>query len=189
MKKIIAIIVGAFLVVSVVIGGMWIGAYNGAVKRQNTVVEYQGNVHAALSNRYEKIGVFIDAIEGANATVLAYLETITDARSDFAAAIEAGNASLADSEAETVDGTFVTLVSYMEDNPDSYNTVGLYSGFMSEFSASTNAVTFAINEYNESVTNYNNHIDTFPNLIFLGSWEAKTPYSLDNYSQPLPTFN
>lgn len=77
----------------------------------------------------------------------------------------------------------------MEDNPASYQTVNLYGGFMGEFAASTNAVTYAINEYNDIVAVYNTHIEIFPNIIFLTN---KTPFATwtpPNYDTELPTFN
>lgn len=188
MKKIILIVSGALAVLAIVVGSFWVSAYNGAVVREAEVVEARGNVYAALEGRYVKVDILIDAIEDANATVTGYLTIIADAREAFASAIENGNASAADEATALVDGTFVTLVSYMEDNPDSYNTVGLYSGFMSEFTASTNAVTYSINIYNGNVTTYNTHIRTFPNVIFVGSRPVYTPYELTYYNVALPTF-
>ncbi|OQA38112.1 MAG: NADP-dependent 3-hydroxy acid dehydrogenase YdfG [Parcubacteria group bacterium ADurb.Bin316] len=135
-----------------------------------------------------KVDVLIDAIEDANTTIEGYLTIIADAREAFAAAIENGNAAAADEAAALADGTFVTLVSYMEDNPDSYNTVSLYSGFISEFTASTNAVTFMIITYNGTVTDYNTHIKTFPNIIFVGGRAIYNSYELTNYNVELPTF-
>lgn len=76
----------------------------------------------------------------------------------------------------------------MEDNPDSYNTVNLYSGYMAEFSASTNAVTTAILKYNTSVTDYNNHIEKFPNNLLVGTRDKHVPYEVTNYNASLPTF-
>lgn len=189
MKKIILLVSGAVAVVALIISMMWISAYNGAVTREAEIVEKQGNVHAALSARYEKVGALIDAIEGANATVLGYLETIADARTAFANALAAGSQAAADAAADTIDATFITLLSYMEDNPDSYNTVNLYSGFAAEFSASTNLVTGSIILFNVAVTNYNTHVQTFPNNIFLGGRALYSPYELTNYNVPLPTFN
>lgn len=75
------------------------------------------------------------------------------------------------------------------DNPASYNTVSLYSGFASDFSASTNAVLNAIDYYNDSVRDYNNHIQTFPNFLFLGNKTPYQSYSISNYNTQLPTFN
>jgi len=189
LKRIILIASAVFAVFAIVTAGFWIGAYNGAVTREAEVVEARGNVHTALQGRYDKVGTLIDAIESANATILGYLETITSARTAFATAIGNSNSAAADQAAQLVDGTFLTLVAYMEDNPDSYNTVSLYSGFMAEFSASTNLVTGTIMVYNEAVTAYNTHIQTFPNNIFVGRRAPYSSYELTNYSTSLPTFH
>jgi len=176
------------VVVLVVLGGIWINAYNGEVTRNNAIEKQRSDVHATLGSRYDKVLAFIDAIEGANATVTGYLNIIKDARIAFAEAIDNGELMNADAESDTIDSTFVTLLAYMENNPDSYNTVSLYSGFMSEFSASTNAVLNAIETFNESVESYNNHIQKFPNNMFLGEKEPYTSYSIENYNTTLPTF-
>ena len=189
MKKILIIVAGSLTTVFVIIGALWIAAFNGAVRKDAVVSEARGNVHASLSARYEKVVVFIDAIEDANATVLTYLETIMDARTAFADALDNNNNAAADDAATTLDGTFVTLVAYMEDNPESYNTVGLYSGYLGEFSASTNKVRFDIGEYNAAVRIYNTHIQTFPNNLFVAGRVALTEYSLSNYTATLPSFN
>lgn len=189
MKKIYYYVIGIVALLAVVVGGTWISASNGAVTKENAIIENMGNVHAKLSGRYEKITAFIDAVEGANATVQGYLDTIMTARAAFADAIAAGNNVGANETAETIDGTFVTLVSYMEDNPASYNTVNLYGGYMAEFAASTNMVTTAITTYNSAVTAYNNHIKTFPNVIFVGGRTTYDIWPLTNYNSTLPTFN
>lgn len=77
----------------------------------------------------------------------------------------------------------------MEDNPASYNTVSLYAGFMSEFSAATNVVLNTIGKFNESVMSYNNHIQKFTNNMFLANKEPYATYSITNYNATLPTFN
>lgn len=189
MKKVVLIVSGVTATLALVISILWIGAYNGAVRKEAQITESRGNVHATLSGRYEKVGVLIDAIESANTTVLGYLETITDAREAFADAIASSNQAAAAAAADTLDATFVTLVAFMEDNPDSYNTVGLYSGFMAEFSASTNLVTGAIIIYNAAVTDFNTHIKTFPNNIFVSGLSAYTPYELSYYNVTLPSFD
>jgi len=189
MKKILLIVGGVLTTVFLVIGALWISAFNGAIRKDNAVSEKRANIHASLSARYEKVVVFVDAIESANETILTYLETIMDARTAFADAIDSSNNVAADSAATTIDGTFVTLVAYMEDNPDSYNTVSLYSGYMAEFAASTNKVRFDIGEFNAAARSYNTHIQTFPNNIFVGTRQTISEYSLTNYNATLPSFN
>lgn len=80
----------------------WISAYNGAIEKNNTVIENRVSVHATMLARYEKVDAFIDAIEGANQTVQGYLNTIMEARSSFANAINNNNSSAADDASELI---------------------------------------------------------------------------------------
>ena len=191
MKKGFLIGISIFGVFLVVVGIMWVNAFNGAKTKANEIETLRGDVYASLSVRYEKMGTFIDAISDANSIVTGYLEVIRDARVAFAEAIGKANvdASEVDEISGTIDGTFITLLSYMEDNPASYNTVNLYQGFLSEFSAATNVVLNRILEYNRAVLAFNNHIETFPNLLFVGNETRKQTYAVDNYNTTLPTFN
>lgn len=188
MKKHFYIVIGAVAVFTVAAAATWLSAYNGEVTKNAEVTTEVGQVHASLSGRYEKVGAFVNAIEGANTTVSEYLTIIQEARIAFAEAIADSNLKEANDQANIVDSTFMNLVAFIEDNPESYNTVNLYSSFLGEFSASTNQVIYNINLYNKKVEAYNIHIKKFPNIIFLA---GKTPYAvwaLANYNATLPTF-
>ena len=189
MKRLHYYIIGTVALLAAVTTSTWIGAVNGEVRKKQNVIEATGNVHIKLSGRYEKVVAFIDAIEDANATVTNYLTIITDARTAFADAIGSSDLEGANEAAEIIDAAFIDLVSYMEDNPDSYNTVDLYSGFMAEFSALTNAVIFAVTTYNSEVNKYNTHISIFLNMLFLGGKTPYTTWAVTNYNTTLPTFN
>ncbi|HZJ89623.1 MAG TPA: LemA family protein [Bacilli bacterium] len=189
MKKVYYYVIGAAAFLAVTFSTLWIVAVNGEVRKRNDVNEATGAVHAGLSLRFDTIITFIDAIESANATVQGYLDTITSARTAFAAAISAKDDALIQSEAATIDATFINLIALMEDNPASYNTVTLYAGFMGEFSAKTNAVNFAIDEFNRKVNLYNTHIEIFPHIIFLSGKTSFTTWPVANYNATLPTFN
>jgi LemA protein len=189
MKKIGLIVSGIAATLVLLVSILWISAYNGAVRKELEITNAEGNVHAALNGRYEKVGVFIDAIDHADATIQGYLTTITEARVAFATAIGASDIEAQSDSANTIDQTLLTLVSYMEDNPSSYQTVGLVSGYLAEISASTNFITTSIMTFNQKVTAYNTHIKTFPNNIFVGARTPYETYKLTNYNSPLPTFD
>lgn len=189
MKKVLIILSVIVVLLGALIASIWYRSYNGEIEMNNQIENVRGDVHAAMGARYEKVTAFIDAIQGANATVNGYLGIIRDARTAFANAISTENFAAADEAGGLIDSTFVNLLSYMEDNPSSYNTVNLYSGFMGEFSASTNTVLNEIRTYNASVRDYNTHIQRFPNKIFLSGKVAKAQYDVPNYNAELPTFN
>lgn len=179
----------AVVVLGVPTAGVWVYAYNGEVSRREPITAARGNIHASLNGRYEKVAAFIDAIEDANQTISDFLTIIQEARLAFAQALLENNPVDADAAAETIDSTFTQLVAYMEVNPDSYNTVTLYEGYLAEFSASTNAVIYKIEEFNALITSYNVFIQTFPNVIFLQGKTVFEAYNLSYYNAELPTFN
>lgn len=182
--------ISALIVVALTstVAGTWISAVNGEIQKEQTVYEAEGNVHVSLSGRYEKVDVFIDAINDANSAMQTIIDSITDARAAFAAAIASNNQAKASEAAENVDSLFVDLVVMMEDNPESYSTIGLYATFMAEFDASTNSVIHQVTVFNNKVRDYNTHIQIFPNFIFLN---GKTPFEAWPvvYSTTLPSFN
>lgn len=183
-KNVLLLSVAGMLLI--IISIIWIVAYNGEVKKSNEIENMRDDVRAVLNVRYEKVLTLINSIESANTTVLGYLETIRDARTAFANAIDMDGTIDAASE---IDGTLFTLLSYMEDNPSSYNTVGLYSGFASEFSRDSNVALNLMMAYNKAVRSYNNHIKTYPNFLFFMSYDKKIGYVVDNYNTELPTFH
>jgi len=183
------IFAGAVLFVVVLIGALWISAYNGVVTKENDVIQKRANVHATLSTRFDKMGTMIDAIESANTTVQGYLDTIMAARIAFANALADNDLDAIDASVTEINSTFIDLVSYVEDNPSSYNTTSLYANALAGFNTSTNIVLTAMIAYNEAVKKYNNHIKIFPNNIFVGSNSLFATYEVDNYNQTLPSFN
>src|SRR5690554_4119345 len=187
--KKIYIILSVVMVLLVLLASFWISAYNGYVSKDADIDQKRGNVYATLSTRYDKMGAMIDAIESANTTVQGYLDTIMAARTAFAQALANNDLEALDASVTEINSTFFDLVSYVEDNPSSYNTTSLYANALAEFNASTNVVLTAILAYNTSVTKYNNHIKTFPNNIFVRSNSLFTTYEVDNYNQTLPSFN
>lgn len=54
MKKIIMFPIFIASVVLIILGIIWINAYNGEVTRNNLIEKNRGDVHAALGSRYDK---------------------------------------------------------------------------------------------------------------------------------------
>ncbi len=138
-KKIIVSVTSTILVILlIVIGSLWIKAYNGARKAKHIVSQEKTKIYTAYSGRYDKVIIYINAIEGANAQLNTQIEAIMAARTAFANALGRMNYDEAEEKTEIINSTFVNLYSYMEDNPSSYLTVDLTEDFMMELFAATN---------------------------------------------------
>lgn len=183
------IILGVIAIVIVVISSIWITAYNTYQSNDVEVSQKRGDVHATLSIRYDKMAAMIDTIQSANSTVQGYLDTIMDARAAFANALASNDLESIDESIQEINSTFINLVSYVEDNPSSYNTTALYANALAEFNASTNVVLTTILAYNDTVATYNKHIRMFPNNLFVGNNPQYDTYEVANFNKTLPSFN
>lgn len=54
MKKQLTIILSIVLLLIAIVSITWVGAYNGAIEKNNDVIEKKVGVHAAMTARYEK---------------------------------------------------------------------------------------------------------------------------------------
>lgn len=188
-KRIIIISLVLVLALFTLIGSLWISSYNKAVVASHDIKEHHTKIFVKYNARYEKVLMFINAIESANEQINTQITAITDARARFAAALDSNNYEDAEAETEIIESTFITLVSYMEDNKESWNTVGLTRDFMFEFAADTNAVGEAIIRYNTKIADYNKLISLFPNRIFLKGFAPNEDYEVPTLVESLPTFS
>ncbi|MBN3490452.1 LemA family protein [Acholeplasma equirhinis] len=184
----ILLIVGAVLLIFVVIfAGVWIGADTGAVTKRNEVLLRKQSIYTAYLGRYDKVQFYTDAINSADQQILSQITLLTEARVAFAQANNNLNFEQADDQIEVIENTFISLVSYMEQNPSNWTTLGITEDFIQEFSASTNMITNAIETYNEAVTDYHNHIEVIPNRWFLGSYTHVEFYQIPSLSTVIPS--
>lgn len=190
MMKTVLIVVGAVVTLFVVVTGvLWISAYNQAVTKTSFLEAEKIKIYTAYSARYEKVKVYIDAIDTQNSQMIAQMQLITDARARFADAMANSDIDAANSEITNIEAVLVNLAVIMEDNPGSWNTNALMSGYMAEFSADTNRLFNTITEYNTSVSEYNRIISTFPNKIFLKSFAKNNDLFVPAFETAVPTFN
>ena len=111
----------------------------------------------------------MEAITQYDATILAYIENITDARTAYADAVD--NSDVADMiAAETsLENAFNTLAVFLEDNP-AYMGTSLYQQYLSEVTASSNDVAESKETYNESVQAFNTLVQSFPANLFISQF-------------------
>lgn len=170
---------GLLVLLIVMFLGTWISTNNQASEYDELMYFRKTQIYVAIDNRYSKVLAYQATIQTADNQILTQLGLITQAREAFAEAIE--NQIPPDQLEEdftALESMFITLVSYMEDNPGNWTTVGITSAFLAEYNASTNAVSFAINQYNETVFLYNSFLRKFPNNMVSFGYELKNAYSL-----------
>lgn len=180
-------ILGVIILLGIIVTTMAINTYNEAIFAKNDIDEKWEDIGIRLEQRYETMSILIDSIHDANQQVEDLLEMITDARAAILSATNPDELSEAEGDLE---GAFEGLRIIIEDNPDTYSTVGLYTQYMNNATASTNAVSFARQAYNDSVIAFRNLVQSFPGNIILGMFGfSSDTYDLYQAQTPeVPTF-
>jgi len=180
-------ILGVVVLLGVIATTMIITTRDQAVFAKNKVESSFETIGTRLQQRSETMQILINGIDDANEQIADLLEMITDARTALANATTPDEYSEAEGDLE---GAFEGLRIIIEDNPGTYQTVDLYNQYMASAVASTNAVTFARETYNDNVEAYRNTIESFPGNLILGMF-GFTADAYDYYSAPevvIPSF-
>jgi LemA protein len=157
------IILIAVLVVVVLVA---IGIYNGLVGRRNRVDEALAQIQVQLKRRHDLIPNLVNAVKGYMGFEQKVLTAVTEAR---AAAVSAGAQGVAaQAQAENaLTGTLRSLFAVVENYPDLKANQNVLS-LQEELTTTENQISFSRQHYNATVLDYNNGIQTFPNVIFAG---------------------
>jgi LemA protein len=156
---ILLIILIVILVVLVIFA---IATYNGLVRRRNETEEAYRQIDVQLKRRYDLIPNLLEGVKKYFRQEQDVLTRITEARSQAMRPQSVGEQ--AQSEAR-LSGAIGNLFAVAENYPElRSNTVLL--DFQEELSSTENKISFARQHYNDSVSDYNTKIQSFPAVIF-----------------------
>ncbi|HOE01470.1 MAG TPA: LemA family protein [Kiritimatiellia bacterium] len=144
---------------------LWfVSIYNGLVQLRNYVDNAWAQIDVQLKRRHDLIPNLIETVKGYMAHERGTLEAITKARTDAMKAHGPAEAGPAESQ---LSGALRGLMVNVERYPDlkaSQNFLALQE----ELSSTENKISFARQAYNDSVTRYNNKIQTIPSNLVAG---------------------
>jgi LemA protein len=157
---IIAIVVLLVLVLLVV------GLYNGLVTKRNRVDEANAQIQVQLKRRHDLIPNLVNAVKGYMDFEKGVLEAVTQARGN---AIAAGNQGIAaQSQAENaLTGTLKSLFAVVENYPDLKANQNVLS-LQEQLTTTENQISFSRQHLNSTVLEFNNSLQTFPNVLIAG---------------------
>jgi len=143
-----------------------VGIYNGLIGRRNRVDEALAQIEVQLKRRHDLIPNLVNAVKGYMQFEQKVLTDVTEARANAVAAGAKGVAAQAQAE-NALTGTLRSLFAVVENYPDlkaNQNVLALQE----ELTTTENQISFSRQHYNATVLDYNNGIQTFPNVIFAG---------------------
>ncbi len=157
---IVAIVVVVVLVVLVV------GIYNGLVTRRNRIDEADAQIQVQLKRRHDLIPNLVNAVKGYMDFEQSVLTQVTQARANAIAAGAQGPAAQAQAE-NALTGALRSLFAVVENYPQLKANENVLS-LQEQLTTTENQISFSRQHYNASVLDYNNSLQTFPNVVFAG---------------------
>ncbi len=165
-KSITVLIVIGVIVALIAIGiGIYASNYNKLVRLDEEANVNWGNVEVNLQRRFDLIPNLVESVKGAMQQEQAVFGAIADARAKMAGASTTNEKVEASNELESALGRLLVV---MENYPELRSNENV-TALMDELAGTENRIAVARTRYNESVTNYNRTIRSFPLNLFAGS--------------------
>lgn len=173
-----ALIVLGVLLAIVVILALWVvGIYNALVALRNRFKNAFAQIDVQLKRRYDLIPNLVETAKGYLKHERETLEAVIKARNIALAASQSAAANPADANAmkslgaaETgLTGALSRLMVVSEQYPDLKANQNMMQ-LTEELTSTENKIAFARQAYNDSVMTYNTARETFPNVIFAGTF-------------------
>ena len=163
--------------VVVIIGGWFLGVYNGLVSKNEAVNNQWAKVETQYQRRFDLIPNLVTAVKAVMTQEQKIFGDLADARTRYAGATSVDQKVAA---ANAVESSLGRLLVIMENYPQlkSFENV---SGFMVQLEGTENRIAVERSRYNDGVASFNVYIKTFPNNVLVGMYvfAVKTYFQAD----------
>ena len=156
------VVLGVILGVIVIIIGFFAVGYNSLVSRQATVMQKAADIDTQLQRRADLIPNLVNTVQAFTDHENEVFSEVTAAREHLMAAGSMAEKSAADQE---VTSALNKLIAIAESYPELKSDT-VYVDLMDELAGTENRISYAREEYNAAVTDYNMSIRTFPGVFF-----------------------
>ena len=169
-----------FLAILVAIVMWGIGIYNRLINERNGVKNAFAQIDVQLTRRYDLIPNLVEAVKGYMKHERETLEAVITARNAASSSLDAAKADPANAlaikelgESEgALAGALGRLFALSEAYPDLKANQNMMS-LQEELATTENKVAFSRQAFNDSVLQYNNSVQNFPNNIIAGFFSFK----------------
>lgn len=197
------LIIGVLLVIAVLaVGSMtaiWgVGIYNNIQVMDEAVKKDWSNVLTSYQRRNDLLPNLAETVKGYAQHENSTFKAIADARAKMGSVQFGPDTINSVSKMQNfqahqgeISSLFSRLMVVMEKYPDLKANVH-YSELMAEVSGTENRISFARQNYNDSVQSFNSFVKQFPNNIINGMfahYELKIPFEADKGAEKAPKLN
>lgn len=167
-------LINIILIIVVIITGFLLTSYNGFIRLNNKVKESESKIDILLNQRFDLIPNLVECVKGYSKHESETLEGLTELRSSYK------NSDFSVSENEKIDKGFNKFFAIAEAYPD-LKANSQYISLQNSLSEIENKLISARIGYNDSVTKYNNHVETIPSNIIakIFAFEKKELFKID----------
>ena len=156
------LVLGVIIGVIVILVGFFAGGYNSLVTKQTNVMQKAADIDTQLQRRADLIPNLVNTVKAFSDHETEVFSEVTKAREHLMAAGSMAEKSEADQE---VTSALNKLIAIAESYPELKSDT-VYVDLMDEIAGTENRISYARQEYNATVTEYNMAIRTFPGVFF-----------------------
>ena len=140
--------------------------YNGLVTKRNRVDEANAQIQVQLKPRHDLIPNLVNAVKGYMDFEKGVLTQVTEARAAAVAAGSQGTAAQAQAE-NALTGSLRSLFAVVENYPQLKANENVLS-LQEQLTTTENQISFSRQHLNATVLEFNNSLQTFPNVLIAG---------------------
>ena len=167
------VIVGVLIVLVMIV----VGIYNKLVTLKNRFENAFSQIEVQLQRRYDLIPNLIETVKGYMAHEKETLEAVIQARNQAQSSLQAASQNPGDASAIAglagaegmLGGALGRIFALSESYPDLKANQNM-ANLQEELSSTENKVAFSRQAFNDAVTEYNTYKQTFPPVIFAGTF-------------------
>ncbi len=164
-------IIGIVIAVLVVLLIFWIViVYNKLIQMRNKVRNGWSQIDVQLKRRFDLIPNLAETVKGYAEMEKGIFEDFAKARGLYAQASQTGDVAQAAEANATLGGTLSRLLMVQERYPDLKANTN-FQEMMKQLKDTEDKISYSRQFYNDTVLNYNNKLEVFPNNIIAGMFK------------------
>ena len=160
--KILLVIVGLLVLVTLIIGGSYVGSRNEMVRKNEAIKQAWAQVDVVLQRRADLIPNLVATVKGYAAQEVKVFGDIANARAALLNARTPADKIAANGQ---LDGALGRLLAIVENYPNLKSNQN-FLALQDELAGTENRIAVERRRYNEAIQDYNTFIGLFPNSIF-----------------------
>lgn len=168
-----AIVTGIVLLVIFMLGAWIVGNFNSLVAMNEDVDNSWSKVETQYQRRFDLIGNLVETVKSSQKQEVAVIKEIADGRKTYAAAQASGDENGQAEAATKIETNVAALPKLLQEAYPELTSNQNVQNLMKELQGTENGISGVRDKYNDTVTNYNKGVMSFPKNIFANMFGYK----------------